>query len=63
MPKWDYTCEKCDHQFEVTYNTLLDRDKEEAKVGCPECGCTEKIRLFPVSGSFSLKGKWFKDGY
>ena len=37
MPSYDFTCNKCDHEFELFLPRFI---REEDKV-CPECGATD----------------------
>ncbi len=42
MPLYEYSCEKCGHQFEKLMQ-MKSRDKSE--VACPQCGSDEVRRL------------------
>jgi len=57
MPLYDYTCEKCKKQFEVT-----KRINDSSAVTCPVCGSECKKNV--SSTSFQLKGSgWYKTDY
>lgn len=53
MPNYDYRCNACDHQFEVT-----QKIKEEPLKKCPGCGKKKLVRLFGTPG-LVFKGTGF----
>lgn len=58
MPIYEYQCQTCGHQFEVT-----QRITESPLKDCPACNKPELARLISAT-SFTLKGGgWYKDGY
>jgi putative FmdB family regulatory protein len=58
MPIYEYSCDACDHVFE-----LLQRVGAEPPEACPDCG-EPRVRKLVSSTSFVLKGGgWYKDGY
>lgn len=57
MPKYEYVCEACDHEWEIEQKITDDKIKV-----CPECG-EEKAKKLISKGSFALKGSgWFNSG-
>lgn len=58
MPKFDFTCLDCKHEFEL-YKKILDHSDPE----CPECESLNLRKEIPRGGSFILKGNnWEKKG-
>lgn len=57
MPRYDYHCETCQHDFEEQVKTT------EEIVVCPFCRVEAK-RQFPTGTTFILKGDgWYKTDY
>jgi putative FmdB family regulatory protein len=58
MPVYEYACEKCGHEFEVS-----QRITEEPVKTCPKCKARKVKRLISQT-SFVLKGGgWYSDLY
>ena len=58
MPKYDYRCKACGHEFEAEQRITADALKD-----CPSCSKPELERLISRT-SFALKGGgWYKDAY
>ena len=58
MPVYEYACEKCGHEFEVS-----QRITEEPIKTCPKCKARKVKRLISQT-SFVLKGGgWYSDLY
>ena len=58
MPKYDYRCTACSHEFEAEHRISADPLKD-----CPSCNKPALERLISRT-SFSLKGGgWYKDSY
>ena len=57
MPRWDFKCEKCGHTDEYAFRNL----EEASDIECSKCG-GEMIRQ-PASGSFTIRGFSYKNGY
>jgi len=49
MPIYEFSCNKCGNQFELT---LTIKEREEKKLRCPDCKST---RLQQKFGAFSAK--------
>lgn len=59
MPRYDYKCLCCDHEFEVTQSI-----KDPVGAACPECLIWGVKRLISGGTSFTLKGGgWAADNY
>lgn len=57
MKLYDFSCEKCNFEFEKRVKNM------DEIVLCPQCNTIAK-RQFPNAMQFILKGgAWFKDGY
>ena len=41
MPIYEYSCKKCEHQFEV-----LIRSKTDLPAKCPKCGTAKPVKQF-----------------
>ena len=54
MPVYEMKCETCGRQEEVIA-------KVNEIVFCK--GCKTEMKRIPVKTGFSLKGRWFKEGY
>lgn len=55
-----YKCKTCEIEFEFM------KIRSDEVVECPKCGETEEKQLeqqISRGTSFSLKGKWYKEGY
>ena len=50
MPIYEFSCSKCDHQFEA----LVPRPG--AKAPCPECGGKKVKQAISRPGGFNMKG-------
>lgn len=61
--KWDYECMNCKRIYELQFKSVKERDETEKNYYCPKCKSPDKERQFPKTGSFQLKGKWYKQGY
>ena len=60
MPRYDYACRACEHEFSF----LKIRSDEELPKECPKCKSDKIEKLVSKKTSFQLKGRgWFKDGY
>lgn len=58
MPKYDYRCKACGHEFEAEQRITADALKD-----CPQCSKPDLERLISRT-SFALKGGgWYKDAY
>ena len=57
MPIFDFTCTKCNLQFEKI--TSLSKSEEGVTCPCDEKAFAEKNKVFNFN--FSLKGNWFKN--
>jgi len=51
MPLYEYTCSKCDFQFEE----MVPYDHRH-EMRCPQCGEPEQKAMFPVIGGYTMKG-------
>lgn len=49
MPLYEYSCERCEHRFEILV-------REDTKVECPKCRATQVKKLFSIFG-LSLGGQ------
>ena len=59
MPKYDYKCNKCEHEFEVDHKMV-----EVYTDGCPKCKHKKVRRILLAPGGFVLRGDgWARDGY
>lgn len=64
MPIHDYKCLDCEKEYEVFYRSQTERDLEEEKEPCPQCGSQKKEKLISKNTGFILKGKgWARDNY
>jgi len=58
-PIYDYSCQKCNHEFEADQKITEDPLTE-----CPNCGSDQAKRFISSSSTFILKGGgWYSDGY
>ena len=54
MPTYDYTCDACDHEFEVFESITAEPQKK-----CPKCKKKKLRRLFGAGGGVIFKGSGF----
>src|SRR5262245_31788015 len=54
MPTYDYTCDACDHEFEVFESITAEPQKK-----CPKCKKNKLRRLFGAGGGLIFKGSGF----
>jgi putative FmdB family regulatory protein len=54
MPTYDYTCDACDHEFEVFESITAEPQKK-----CPKCKKKKLRRLFGAGGGLIFKGSGF----
>ncbi len=54
MPTYDYTCDACDHRFE-----LFQQMSEAPVKKCPKCGAPKARRLIGPGAGFLFKGSGF----
>jgi putative FmdB family regulatory protein len=47
MPLYEYTCEKCDHEFELLIRSSSDEP------ACPTCGTTKVVKQLSVPAAHS----------
>jgi putative FmdB family regulatory protein len=52
MPSYDLKCDKCEHEFNLMARM---KDREEKKIGCPECGNKELSAVFKSVNIISSK--------
>jgi putative FmdB family regulatory protein len=58
MPIYEYGCDACGHQLEVTQKIV-----EAPLKTCPSCGKDELHRLISATAFVLKGGGWYKDGY
>jgi putative FmdB family regulatory protein len=54
MPTYDYTCDACDHSFEIFESITVDPQKK-----CPKCKKKKLRRLFGAGAGLVFKGSGF----
>jgi putative FmdB family regulatory protein len=54
MPTYDYSCDACDHEFEVFESITAEPQKK-----CPKCKKKKLRRLFGAGGGLIFKGSGF----
>ena len=54
MPTYDYSCDACDHEFEVFESITAEPQKK-----CPKCKKNKLRRLFGAGGGLIFKGSGF----
>ena len=54
MPTYDYSCDACDHEFEVFESITVEPQKK-----CPKCKKNKLRRLFGAGGGLIFKGSGF----
>ena len=58
MPIYEYGCEACGHQLEVT-----QKISDAPLKTCPECGKDALQKLISATAFVLKGGGWYKDGY
>ena len=59
MPLFEYTCEACEHTFEV----LVRNAQGKARIKCDACGSTEVRKLFSVFAASASGAGSGADGF
>ena len=54
MPTYDYSCDACNHEFEVFESITAEPQKK-----CPKCKKNKLRRLFGAGGGLIFKGSGF----
>jgi putative FmdB family regulatory protein len=54
MPTYDYSCDACEHEFEVFESITAEPQKK-----CPKCKKNKLRRLFGAGGGLIFKGSGF----
>ena len=54
MPAYDYTCDACEHRFE-----MVQKFSEDAIKTCPECGAERARRLISVPSVVFKGSGWY----
>ncbi len=54
MPTYDYTCDSCDHSFEL-YQHITEKPVKK----CPACGKLKARRIIGTGGAIIFKGSGF----